>query len=123
VTPPALNRYARQQRLFEVGAAGQARIQAGSVLVRGTDLAAEQCALYLAAAGLANVRVESSALEFELHALRTDLAETRQVAAINVNPASNATSDQALPADPVAAAVYAGSIAALRVLRELVEPA
>jgi hypothetical protein len=125
MSSPPPSRYKRQRRLFEVGDVGQARIEAGAVLVRGTDLAAEQCALYLAAAGLAAVRVESPALAAKLHALRTDFVAAEHTSLMQVEPALNAVEREAhaLLADPVAAAVYSGAIAALRVLRALIEPA
>ncbi|MCB9729513.1 MAG: hypothetical protein H6744_08645 [Deltaproteobacteria bacterium] len=50
--PAQVTRYARHLLLSGVGRAGQARLLASTVAVSGTGLAAEEAAIYLAAAGV-----------------------------------------------------------------------
>ena len=55
-------RHSRQMKLIEIGDAGQARIAAASVDVRGSGPAAAVEARYLAGAGVGELRVESDAI-------------------------------------------------------------
>ncbi|MFT7580040.1 MAG: hypothetical protein ACI9MR_001707 [Myxococcota bacterium] len=70
-------RYARHVRLPEVGLAGQARILAARVRVAGTERAAEEAAIYLVAAGVGEVVLETALwqrIHPRLAALNSDAA-------------------------------------------------
>jgi [CysO sulfur-carrier protein]-S-L-cysteine hydrolase len=80
-----MSRYARQVRLAEVGAAGQARIAGALADVPLDGLAADVAALYLAGAGVGRLR------------LRSDQAAA---AARSINAEVDAEVDASLQADP-----------------------
>lgn len=84
-------RYARQVRLAEVGARGQARLLAGAASVSGTGAAAEEAALYLCAAGVGRLVLEAdlaARMAGRLAELNPDVSlVTGAVDAVSVTPA------------------------------------
>jgi hypothetical protein len=73
---PPDTRYARQVVLAEVGRRGQDRFMAGAARVIGCGRAAEECATYLAAAGVGRLVLEAplrEALEGRLAELNPDV--------------------------------------------------
>jgi hypothetical protein len=109
-----MDRHARQARLAEVGAAGQARIGRAVVDVRLDGFAADVAARYLAGAGVAAVRVRDSALGAGARALdarvRIDVDASLAVAADSDGGASDLR-------DPAAREFARGAREALRALR------
>jgi hypothetical protein len=111
-----MQRHARQAKLREVGAAGQARITLARVDVRLDGLAGDVAACYVAGAGVGCVRVRDE-----------------RVAAIvrAIDPAVCAEVDSTLSADepasafdlrePTARAIAQGAHAALLALRAVLE--
>ena len=63
------SRHSRQTKLIEIGDAGQAKIAAATVEVRGSGPAAAVEARYLAGAGVGKLRVESDAMAEAARAL------------------------------------------------------
>src|SRR5450432_2664163 len=57
--PSEFGRYARQMRVAEVGREMQEKLRGASVCVRGSNLAAQVEALYLAGAGVGTVCVDA----------------------------------------------------------------
>lgn len=74
--PPPDSRYARQVVLPEVGRRGQDRFAASAIRVLGSGRAAEECATYLAAAGVGRLVLEPAlraTLEGRLAELNPDV--------------------------------------------------
>jgi hypothetical protein len=86
VSAPDPRRYGRQLRLVEIGAAGQARICAASVVVRSVGLARDVEERYVRTSGLqvvdAGPSIEPARVEHEADVARLGLrhAEPRAVA-------------------------------------------
>jgi molybdopterin/thiamine biosynthesis adenylyltransferase len=77
-----MSRYARQIAVPGIGEAGQRRISSLEVEVRGDDLAAEICALYLAGAGVKRV---VSAFAARVRALNSEV-ETEGTTSVIAEP-------------------------------------
>jgi hypothetical protein len=112
------SRHSRQTRLREIGESGQAKIAAASVEVRGSGVAAEVEARYLAGAGVRELRVGDARVASSAQAIDASLAVV-----VDASLASNADDarDGALSAfgirDASARAVATGAHRALVSLR------
>jgi len=73
LTDAQQERYARHILLDGIEGAGQERLLAARVRVRGSNRAARACALYLAASGIGGLAVEGGDPEGELAGLSPDL--------------------------------------------------
>jgi hypothetical protein len=113
-----MDRYGRQVRLAEVGAAGQARIERARVDVRVDGLAADVAARYLAGAGVGCVCVRGQALAEAARAIAPGVR-------VDIDP-TLAPADQAMAfdlRDPCARDLARGAHAALCALRAVLEGA
>ena len=72
-----MSRYARQIAVPGVGEIGQQKISSIEVEVRGSDLAAEICALYLAGAGVRRLAV-SPAIAERVRAINSEVEQVEQ---------------------------------------------
>ncbi|HEY4013671.1 MAG TPA: hypothetical protein VGM06_10050 [Polyangiaceae bacterium] len=106
-----MDRHARQARLAEVGAAGQARIARAVVDVGASGLAADVAVRYLAGAGAGRVNVRDAALGDVARGIDPGV---RVEVEASIPEASTASFDLR---DPVAKAFAAGAVLALRALR------
>ena len=96
LTPEELARYSRQIALNEVGAEGQQKIRAGSVLIVGAGGLGSPVALYLAAAGVGQIglvdsdRVDISNLHRQLLHRTHDVGRSKTASAADaireINP-------------------------------------
>ena len=89
LSPAQQERYARHLILDQLGGAGQERLLAAAVQVRGAGEAALWAARYLAASGVGRLAVEVPAWREELLALGPWL-ELVAAAALQVSPAEGA---------------------------------
>jgi hypothetical protein len=100
-----MSRYARQIAVPGVGEIGQEKISSIEVEVRGSDLAAEICALYLAGAGVRRLAV-SPAIAARVRAINSEV-ELVDHAEVVVEPG---------PDDPVLAGSRAARLVLARAL-------
>jgi len=114
LTDAQQERYARHLLLLGIEGAGQERLLASSVRVRGTGRAARACALYLAVSGVGTLAVDGGDPDGELRAVSPDLRLGGDRDEVDLDIA---------PADPAgggpAEAAAAGSWAALEAVRAL----
>ena len=114
LTDAQQERYARHLLLDGIEGAGQERLLASSVRVRGTGRAARACALYLAASGLGALAVDGGDPAGELSAVSPDVRLLHDGDHVDLDIA---------PADPPGAgpaeAAAAGAWAALEAVRAL----
>jgi len=112
-----MDRYVRQAKLAEVGAAGQSRIARTFVDVRLEGAAADVAARYLAGAGVAGLRVRSNAIAEGARAIAPLLV-------IDVDPTLAAQSEGPTfdLRDPACRELARGACAALLALRAAIEP-
>ena len=99
-------RFTRQQRLLEVGAAGQARIAAARLSPRARGLAGEVEALYLAGAGVGTLVVDDAKAGETAAALAPDV---RIVVASADTGGSVAAADRTAPLPAPIAGLVAGA--------------
>lgn len=99
-------RFTRQQRLLEVGAAGQARIAAARLSPRARGLAGEVEALYLAGAGVGTLVVHDAKAGETAAALAPDV---RIVVASADTGGSVAAADRTAPLPAPIAGLVAGA--------------
>jgi len=112
-----MDRHARQARLADVGAEGQARIRRASVDVPLDGFAADVAARYLAGAGVACVRVCDDALGDGARAID---ASVRVV--IDPSLAVASSDPEMLDLDDTSARDLArGALFALRAIRSIIE--
>jgi hypothetical protein len=109
-----MNRHARQMRLAEVGAAGQAKIASARVPVGGEGLASLVAARYLAGAGVGSVCVRTQELAGAV--ARVDPAIRIDV---DARLAGSLPDDAFDLLDPAARSVASGARMALGALREV----
>jgi hypothetical protein len=115
-----VDRHDRQARLASVGAVGQERIAAATVVVQSAGLAGEVAALYLAAAGVGGLRVR----ERTLAEAASSMDPSVRVAIDDAHPAPAPTDDPSAGfRDPSARDVARGAWEALRALRGILEGA
>jgi len=114
LTAAQQERYARHLLLEGIEGAGQERLLASRVRVRGSGRAARACALYLAASGIGALSVDGGDPEGELAALSPDvrLLGASEEVDLDIAPAEPAGAG---PADAAAM----GAWAALEAVRTL----
>ena len=114
LTDAQQERYARHLLLDGIEGAGQERLLASRVRVRGSSRAARACALYLAASGIGALALDFGDPDGELVALAPDLRllGAAEDVDLDISPAAPAGSG---PADAAAA----GAWAALEAVRAL----
>jgi hypothetical protein len=115
LTGPQQERYARHLLLEGIEGAGQERLLAARVRVRGSGHAARTCALYLAASGIGALAVDGGDPEGELAAISPD---------VRLLGAGDDVDLEVAPSEPVGAGpadgASAGAWAALEAVRALV---
>lgn len=109
---PVVDRYARQAKLAEVGAAGQGRIARTVVDVRLAGGAADVAVRYLAGAGVSVLRVRDEALAEKARAIAPAV-----VVEIDPTLPQQSDGDTFDLRDPVCREVASGASAALRALK------
>jgi sulfur-carrier protein adenylyltransferase/sulfurtransferase len=116
-------RYARQVKLAEVGAGGQARIRESTILASGTGLSAVVCARYLAGAGFGRIVVESPEASRAARQIDPDLEVVVRVSGAvapegaGAGEASSSVEDDLEALEPVARDVARGAYRALVAFR------
>lgn len=115
-----MDRHARQSKLTEIGAGGQAKIAAATVAVSLDGVAADIAARYLAGAGVAVLRVRDPAFAEGARALEPALGVAVVAFEVEAAGVSVVTDDARrvddVLRDPAARDLARGALAALRAL-------
>jgi len=113
-----MSRYSRQICVRGVGTSGQSKIENARVVISGSGLGAEVCALYLAGAGLGHLEVHSdlvdriralnSSVRVESGVVNEDLAVSLNGVSMPVASGSSVERGSRLARDVLAALLVSG---------------